>query len=175
MSPLVTRQIILFAQERARHTADPEQYAQPHIGRGVGMALGLFFLTIMASVCQHQFFWRSMSVGVTTRARLTTCIYQICAFRILFFFLYFFAASLPSNSFSAMFLSQKERTHLSNGKLMNHLSADVSRVDFAAQWFHAWWTAPMCISPLPSNDSDELVAYALRPFRLQREQSTRHQ
>lgn len=81
MSPLVTRQIILFAQERARHTADPEQFAQPHIGRGVGMALGLFFLTIMASVCQHQFFWRSMSVGVTTRARLTTCIYRICAFR----------------------------------------------------------------------------------------------
>lgn len=51
-----------------------------------------------------------------------------------------------------MFLTQKERTHLSNGKLLAHLSTDVSRIDFASQWFHAVWTAPiqLIISPSPA-------------------------
>ncbi len=31
--------------------------AGPSIGRGVGMAFGLFGLTVSASVCQHQFFF----------------------------------------------------------------------------------------------------------------------
>ncbi|KAL7417822.1 ABC protein [Mrakia frigida] len=120
MGPLVTKQIILFAQSRARHSADPESNPQPHIGRGIGMAFGLFFLTVFASVCQHQFFWRSMSVGVSARASLSTCVYR-----------------------TAMVLTQKERSHLTNGKLLSHLSADISRVDYAFQWFHAWWTAPI--------------------------------
>jgi hypothetical protein len=54
MGPLVTKQIILFATERAKHKADPKNYAQPHIGTGVGLAIGLFCLTVFASICQHQ-------------------------------------------------------------------------------------------------------------------------
>jgi ATP-binding cassette subfamily C (CFTR/MRP) protein 1 len=142
--PLVTRQIILFAQAKARHNASPDAVPEPHIGRGIGMAFGLLFLTILASVAQHQFFWRSMSVGALTRARLTAAIYSICAFgrrsR---------RYERPSGADpcrlvrAAIHLTQKERTHLSNGKLLAHLSTDVSRVDFCAQWLHAVWTAPI--------------------------------
>ena len=32
----------------------------PNIGRGVGMALGLFFLTALTSVCQHQVIFRDL-------------------------------------------------------------------------------------------------------------------
>ena len=35
------------------------------------MAIGLFLITVTASVCQHQFFWRSMTTGLLARAALT--------------------------------------------------------------------------------------------------------
>lgn len=119
MGPLITRQIILFAQERSNAKANPADFAQPNIGRGVAMAIGLFLITVFASVCTHAFFWRSsepystlssryeltparsVSTAVLARAALTTAIYRI-----------------------SMVISQKERTHLSNGKLMSHLSTD---------------------------------------------------
>jgi ABC-type multidrug transport system fused ATPase/permease subunit len=36
-------------------------------------------------------------------------------------------------------------TH-TNGKLVNAISSDVSRIDYCAQWFHAIWTAPIQLS-----------------------------
>jgi ATP-binding cassette subfamily C (CFTR/MRP) protein 1 len=47
MSPLVIRTIIRYAEQH--HDGNTAG-----IGRGVGMAIGLFLLTITASVCQHQ-------------------------------------------------------------------------------------------------------------------------
>jgi len=43
----------------------------------------------------------------------------------------------------ALTLSTRARHIHSNGKLINHISSDVSRVDFASQFFHAGWTAPV--------------------------------
>jgi len=52
MGPLVTKAIIRFAQQTAAaaRTGQPK----PSLGRGVAMAIGLFLLTITASVCTHQ-------------------------------------------------------------------------------------------------------------------------
>lgn len=56
MGPLVSRDLIRFAQERA--AAHSAGQPGPNIGRGVGDAIGLLLLTCMASIFQHFFFYR---------------------------------------------------------------------------------------------------------------------
>ncbi|KAJ7164009.1 ABC protein [Mycena crocata] len=121
MGPILVKAIINFAKERAgdREAGTP----MPSVGRGVGMALGLFFMVIMASIFQHQFFWRSMTTGVLARAALTASIYK-----------------------RGVRLSGKARTTLTNSDILNHVSTDISRIDACAQWFHAAWTAPIQVT-----------------------------
>ncbi|EIN03766.1 ABC protein [Punctularia strigosozonata HHB-11173 SS5] len=121
MSPLLIRAIINFG--KARIMARDGDGPPPSVGRGVGMALGLWILTICASIGQHQFFWRSMMTGVLARSALIASIYR-----------------------RGVNLTGKARTKLPNAALVNHISTDVSRIDAAAQWFHAGWTAPVQVS-----------------------------
>ncbi|KAG2366729.1 ABC protein [Suillus spraguei] len=120
LGPFVLRQIIAFAEERSAAIIAGEPV--PNIGRGIAMAVGLFALTLTASICNQQFFWRSMAVGVLARAALITCIYE-----------------------RGVNLTGKARVGLNNAALVNHISTDVSRIDAAAQWFHMAWTAPVQI------------------------------
>ncbi|TFK40142.1 ABC transporter transmembrane region-domain-containing protein [Crucibulum laeve] len=121
MGPLLVKAIINFAKHRA--AAIENGTNPPNIGIGIAMAFGLFFITIMASVTQHQFFWRSMITGILSRAALISAIYK-----------------------RGVNLSGKARTQLTNSDLMNHISTDVSRIDACAQWFHAGWTAPVQVT-----------------------------
>nr|XP_019004389.1 uncharacterized protein I203_02506 [Kwoniella mangroviensis CBS 8507]OCF67850.1 hypothetical protein I203_02506 [Kwoniella mangroviensis CBS 8507] len=118
MIPLLVKALINFSKEvyAANHASVP----QPNIGRGIGMAIGLFFLTIMQSVCQHQFFFRSMAIGVLARATLISAIYK-----------------------KAMCLSVAGRAKHPNGKLLTYLSSDISRIDYCAQCECSIWTAPI--------------------------------
>ncbi|KAI0710130.1 P-loop containing nucleoside triphosphate hydrolase protein [Earliella scabrosa] len=110
MGPLLVKAIINYGKE---HVAATEAgRAPPNIGRGVGMALGLFCVTVMTTVCQHQFFWRSMTTGLLARAALISSIYK-----------------------RGVSLTGKARTTLPNAALVTHISTDVSRVDACAQWF----------------------------------------
>ncbi|KAJ6632266.1 P-loop containing nucleoside triphosphate hydrolase protein [Mycena sp. CBHHK59/15] len=95
-----------------------ERKASQH-RRGIGMAIGLFCVTVLASICQHQFFWRSMTTGVLARTALTGSIYK-----------------------RGVRLTGKARTSLTNSAILNHVSTDVSRIDACAQWF-VTWTAPI--------------------------------
>ncbi|KAG1747121.1 ABC protein [Suillus paluster] len=121
MGPLVLRQIVVFAEERSAAIIAGEPV--PNVGRGIAMAIGLFALTVIASVCNHQFFWRSMLTGVLARAALITCIYE-----------------------RGVNLTGKARVKLSNAALVNHISTDVSRIDACARLFHAAWTAPIQVT-----------------------------
>lgn len=78
----------------------------PNVGRGIAMAIGLFLVTITASICQHQFFWRSMTTGLLARAALITSVYK-----------------------RGVRLTGKARTTLPNSALVNHISTDV-RVNY---------------------------------------------
>ncbi|KAF7319425.1 ABC protein [Mycena chlorophos] len=117
----LSQSLINFAKERALQKDEHEPEA--NIGRGIGMALGLLCTIITASVCQHQFFFRSMSTGVLARAALTGAVYE-----------------------RALYLTPTARRKLPNSQLLNFVSADISRVDMAAQWFHAAWTAPIQVT-----------------------------
>ena len=61
-----------------------------------------------------------MSSGVLIRGGLITAIY--------------------SRSLS---LTARARVNLSNGELVNHISTDVSRIDFCMGYFHMSWAAPI--------------------------------
>ncbi|EPQ29164.1 uncharacterized protein PFL1_03451 [Pseudozyma flocculosa PF-1] len=116
-SPLVLKAIIQFTQER--YAAAATDTDGPGVGRGIGLAFALFFMQLLASVCQHQFFWKSMSVGVESRAALIAAIFN-----------------------RAMRMNGKAR---SSGKLVNHISTDCSRIDFASAWFTIIFAAPIQI------------------------------
>ncbi|KAK7017781.1 ABC protein [Favolaschia claudopus] len=118
MSPILVKSLINFAKARA--AAKDAGLPQPNLGSGIGMAIGLLLLIVFASICQHQFFFRSMTTGVLARAALTGALYR-----------------------RALNLTPAARLALPNSAVLNHISTDVSRVDACAQWFHAAWTAPI--------------------------------
>jgi ATP-binding cassette subfamily C (CFTR/MRP) protein 1 len=92
MAPLVIRTLIRYAQAHGHGDT-------ANIGSGVGMAIGLFLLTVTASVCQHQFFWRSMTTGVLARAALIASLYK-----------------------RGVHLTPKARTQIPHAALVNHVS-----------------------------------------------------
>ena len=101
MGPLIVKAIINYGKERAAAVAAGRE--PPSVGRGVGMAIGLFCITVTASVSQHQFFWRSMNTGLLARAALISSIYK-----------------------RGISLTGKARTTLPNAALVTHISTDVS-------------------------------------------------
>jgi hypothetical protein len=92
----------------------------PGIGEGIGFVIGLLFLQLAASVCMHHFFYRSASAGVLLRGGLITAIYR-----------------------RSLRLTSRARSTLTNGKLVNHISTDVSRIDFCCGFFHMSWSGPI--------------------------------
>ncbi|KAH8926744.1 hypothetical protein BT69DRAFT_1214722 [Atractiella rhizophila] len=110
-SPLVSKRIIQFAQKS--YIAHRTGVEGPPIGHGIGWAFLLFFMQLGASVCMHHMLYRSMECGTLARGALISAIYR-----------------------RAMVLSGKARITLNNGRLVNHISTDVSRIDFAAGFFH---------------------------------------
>ncbi|KAF7289946.1 ABC protein [Mycena indigotica] len=118
MGPILVKSLINFAKDRA--LAKDNGQVPPNVRRGIGLAIGLLGVIVIASICQHQFFFRSMSTGVLARAALTGAVYE-----------------------RALYLTPTARRKLPNSQVLNHVSADISRVDNCAQWFHAAWTAPI--------------------------------
>ncbi|KAJ7120034.1 ABC protein [Mycena epipterygia] len=118
MGPILVKSLINFA--KARSAAKEKGETPANIGNGIGMAIGLLCVLVLTSICQHQFYFRSMTTGVLARTALTGALYR-----------------------RAVQLTPKARTGLSNSAVLNHISTDVSRVDSCAQWFHCAWTAPI--------------------------------
>lgn len=77
-------------------------------------------MQVIGSLCTQHMFYRAMSTGVLLRGGLITAIYD-----------------------RSLKLSTSARSTLTNGKLVNHISTDVSRIDFCAGYFHA-----VCLSLL---------------------------
>ncbi|UZJ51666.1 hypothetical protein CBS101457_000986 [Exobasidium rhododendri] len=121
-SPLLIRVMIEYGEQKYAHLLDPTNplYPNPSDGIGVGYAIALFVMQLLTSLCQHQFFFRTMSVGVHARSTLISAI---------------FTRSLK--------LGGKNR---SPGKLLNHASTDCSRIDFAAQWGPLALSSPFALA-----------------------------
>lgn len=77
-------------------------------------------MQLFASACQHHYFYRATSTGVLVRGGLITAIYN-----------------------RSLRLTTRARTTLTNGKLVNHISTDVSRIDFCCGFYHLAFVAPV--------------------------------
>ncbi|EIW84207.1 ABC transporter [Coniophora puteana RWD-64-598 SS2] len=140
-SPLIVKAIINFATES--YYAHDLGVPAPPVGRGIGLSFGLLALQFIGSWGSHHFFYRSMSSGVLLRGGLITAIYS-----------------------RSLRLTSRARSTLSNGRLVNHISTDVSRIDFCMGWFHMVWAAPIqlivCLILLLVNlGPSALAGYAL--------------
>ena len=120
-SPLVLKAIIKFATSSyVDHRIPGSSSKVPSIGIGIGLSLCLLALQVISSLCTHHFFYRSTSTGVLLRGGLITAVYN-----------------------RSLRLTSRARSTLTNGKLVNHISTDVSRIDFCCGFFHMAWTAPI--------------------------------
>ncbi|VDB84771.1 unnamed protein product [Peniophora sp. CBMAI 1063] len=117
-SPLVVKALITFATDSYADSRTGKPV--PPIGKGIGLAICLVLLQLIASLCTHHFFYRSASSGVLLRGGLINAIYN-----------------------RSLRLTTRARGSLPNGKLVNHISTDVSRVDFCCGFFHMFWAAPI--------------------------------
>jgi hypothetical protein len=74
-SPLLIRALIRWAttNEYARKGLIPKA---PKVGEGIGMAIGLFCMLCLSSVCLHHYFYRTMGTGVLARSALISAIYE---------------------------------------------------------------------------------------------------
>jgi len=117
-TPLVTKIIINFGSSAYYSRRGVPGFEAEPIGRGVGAAVGLLCMLLTASLLLHQFFSRSMECGVLARGTLISAIYR-----------------------QSMTMSGKARAEIPNGKLVSHISTDVSRIDFATGFAHMSWTS----------------------------------
>ena len=115
---LVFQSLINFVTNS--YVAHREGIQAPGIGKGIGLAIALVILQLISSLCQNHFFYRAMSTGVLLRGGLITAIYS-----------------------RSLRLTTRARATLPNGRLVNHISTDVSRIDFCCGFFHMFWTAPI--------------------------------
>jgi hypothetical protein len=121
MAPLVVKALINFATESyADHRISGSASKVPSVGIGIGLTFGLLALQMVTSLCTHHFFYRSSSTGVLLRGGLITAIYS-----------------------RSLRLTSRARSTLTNGKLVNHISTDISRIDFCCGYFHMAWAAPI--------------------------------
>ncbi|KAI9463348.1 ABC transporter [Lactarius psammicola] len=129
-SPLILKSLIEFATDS--YVAHREGLLAPGVGRGIALAITLVILQLFSSLCVNHAFYRTTSSGVLIRGGLITAIYS-----------------------RSLRLTTGSRARLSNGRLINHISTDVSRIDFCCGFFHMSWTAPIqlgiCLGLLISN------------------------
>lgn len=134
-SPLVVQAIIRFAQDW--RAAENETKPYPNVGHGIGMAFGLFFMLVGSSLGVHQFFYRGAGTGVLARGALISAIYQ-----------------------RGLKLSGKARGEIPNGRLVNHISTDVSGwlIPLMSDEPHRFcsWLFPHCV------DGADPVHYSVR-------------
>ncbi|ORY35691.1 P-loop containing nucleoside triphosphate hydrolase protein [Naematelia encephala] len=117
-SPLVIRALINWSTQYEAAMRTGTDY--PSMGRGVGLAIALLCMLLISSMMNHHFFVRSMGTGVMARTAIISSIYN-----------------------RSLRMTQKSRGEIPNGKIVNHISTDTSRIDFGLGFAPMAWTAPV--------------------------------
>ncbi|KEH43665.1 ABC transporter-like family-protein [Medicago truncatula] len=92
---------------------------------GFVLAIALFFIKIIESLSQRQWYFHSRLVGLKVRSLLTAVIYK-----------------------KQLRLSNSARLTHSSGEIMNYVTVDAYRIGEFPYWFHQTWTTSfqLCIS-----------------------------
>lgn len=170
LSPFILRYLIQFATDA--YIAHVNHTPTPHIGRGLGLAIGVTLMQIVQSVCISHFIYRGMMMGGQTRAVLISMIYEksmVISGRA--------KAGGVKDAIIPDATEQDEKDKgeetdkddgkkkkkkkgkkgapeqeglgWTNGRITNLMSVDTYRVDQASALFHMTWTSPVaCIITL---------------------------
>ncbi len=158
--PFVVKYIIAFAVSdyEARLLGLPG----PAISRGVGLVIGITVMQIFGSIGYNHVFYRSMLVGGQVRSALMSIIFDK-AMAISGRAKAGGAAQGPpigvkpgSEEEASFYREQLSGTDgkedkgakpegWGNGRIVNLMSVDTSRIDQACGWFHMSWTAPFSL------------------------------
>ncbi|KEH25776.1 ABC transporter family protein [Medicago truncatula] len=92
---------------------------------GYILAISLFFIKIIESISQRQWYFRGRLVGMKVRSLLTAVVYK-----------------------KTLRLSNSARLIHSSGEIMNYMTVDTYRIGEFPFWFHQTWTTilQMCIA-----------------------------
>ena len=162
-SPFTLRYLIQYATDAwiAKHSDRPE----PHIGTGVGLAVGITAMMVVQSFGVSHFIYRGMMVGGQSRGVLIGAIYEkamVISGRAR-------AGDVdtrhnlqskvegegegeddkkkPKKSQKAKGSKAQEEEAIGwgNGRITNLMSVDTYRIDQASALFHITWTAPIAL------------------------------
>ncbi|KAH8660277.1 P-loop containing nucleoside triphosphate hydrolase protein [Xylariales sp. PMI_506] len=118
--PFVVKYIVAFAVQEyeARQLGVPG----PPIGRGIGLVFGIAGMQILGSIGYNHLYYRGMLVGGQVRAALISTIFD-----------------------KAMTISGRAKAAWGNGRIVNLMSVDTSRIDQAYGWLHMAWATPLTL------------------------------
>ncbi|CUM68180.1 uncharacterized protein PRCAT00005898001 [Priceomyces carsonii] len=116
LNPLLSRKLISFVSQRALGL-------EPHVGKGIGYAIGSTVLVFISGIFFNHFFFQSMMTGVQVKALLTKVILD--------------------KSFK---LNEESRYKYSVGKITSLMGTDLARIDFALAFQPFLFTAPVPIA-----------------------------
>ncbi|KZV74003.1 ABC transporter [Peniophora sp. CONT] len=114
LTPLLLKKLVAFAD--ASYSAHLAGERVEPIAQGIGYAFGILGLQLFASMANNHYAYQSAATGVLLRGGLINAIYS-----------------------RSLRLTTRARGKLPNGRLVNHISTDVSRIDFACGFFHYSW------------------------------------
>ncbi|KAL8836868.1 MAG: hypothetical protein Q9170_002759 [Blastenia crenularia] len=97
------------------------QQRQPVI-RGAAIAIAMFAVSVLHTVCLHQYFQRAFETGMRVRSSLTAMIYA-----------------------KSMKLSNEGRATKSTGDIVNYMAVDTQRLQDLTQYGQMLWSAPFQI------------------------------
>lgn len=157
--PFVVKYIIAFAVDDygARLLGIPG----PAIGKGIGLVLAITVMQIFGSMGYNHFFYRGMLVGGQVRSALISMIFDkamtISGRAKAGGEIEIFPSGVKAGSEEEKRLyrqqldekvtepATKATEAWDNGRIVNLMSVDTSRIDQASGWFHMSWTAPLSL------------------------------
>ncbi|KMU72653.1 bile pigment transporter 1 [Coccidioides immitis RMSCC 3703] len=113
--PQLLRFLILFIDSYRGENPQP-------VVRGLAIALGMFGVSVVQTICLHQYFQRAFETGMRVKSSLTAMIYT-----------------------KSLKLSNEGRASKSTGDIVNYMAVDQQRLSDLAQFGMQLWSAPFQI------------------------------
>lgn len=146
MNPFILRYLINFVVDA--YVAKKTHTPGPHIGKGIGLAIGITCIQMIISVTTTQFIYNSMVVGGQARGAIISLIFDKSLKISGRARAGGEAAAAVSMAMGSQLKKGKKKGEAedagwSNGRVVNLMGTDSYRVDQALGWFHICWTAPV--------------------------------
>lgn len=126
LTPFVLKYLIAFVQEA--FIAYATGGISPHVGRGIGLVIGIACMQVLQSLCANQYYYNGMLLGGQARSTMIACIFK------------------KGLKLSGRAKVGNETTAWNNGRINSLMSTDTSRIESACITIHRCWVAPIQVA-----------------------------